>query len=55
MARLVHRRLALVVIHHGVVGRRAGLDVAPVVDVDGCRDGLATAADANTRWQRALP
>ena len=54
MARLVHRRLALVVIRHGDVGRRAGLDVAPVVDADGCRDEPAAAA-ADARWQRALP
>ena len=29
MARLVHRRLALVVIRHGDVGRRAGLALHP--------------------------
>ena len=53
MARLAHRRLALVVTRHSAVGRRAGPDVAPVVDVDGRRDRPATAADA--QWQRAPP
>jgi len=60
VARLVHRRLALVVPRHGPVGHRAGLDVAPVVGVDGRRDGPPAAAadadaDADARWQRALP
>ena len=56
VARLVHRRLALVVLGHGAVGHRAGLDVAPVVDVDGRRDGpAAAAAAADARRQRALP